>query len=113
MEHSILFERARSDAVQSAAVTGPNGTVAHDRLKWLVHAGVRNVSGGDRINLSFSCRATGGDRALHRGNVNQTRVSSGALSAPTSPPWACINSLTIARPIPAPPWTRDRDFSPR
>jgi HEAT repeat protein len=50
---------------------------------------------------------------LHMGRVNQTPVSVGELSAPTSPAWAWINSLTMARPIPAPPCSRERDFSPR
>ena len=54
------------------------------------------------------------DRGLdYRGRENQTRVSSGELSALTWPPWASINSFTMARPIPAPPCCRERDFSPR
>ena len=45
--------------------------------------------------------------------LNQNRVSPGCEFTPTWPPAASTNSLTTARPIPAPPWAVFRDFSTR
>ena len=45
--------------------------------------------------------------------MNQILVSDDGLSAPTRPPWASTNPSTVVRPRPAPPSSRDRDFSPR
>ena len=51
--------------------------------------------------------------ACRAGSVNQTVVTPSALVTPVSPPCAPAISRTIDSPIPAPPVSRERDFSPR
>jgi len=51
--------------------------------------------------------------ACRAGSVNQTVVTPSPLVAPVSPPCARAISRTIDSPIPAPPVSRERDFSPR
>ena len=54
------------------------------------------------------------DRARRQaGRLNQKRVVPVADSAPTRPPADSTSCLTIARPMPAPPRARSRDFSTR
>src|ERR1700730_5257249 len=48
-----------------------------------------------------------------RGTSNHTVTPSAWPSAPTEPPWAATNSLTIASPMPAPPLPRARLGSAR
>ena len=47
------------------------------------------------------------------GRLNQKRVRPGVDSAPTWPPQPSTSCLTMARPMPAPPSARSRDFSTR
>lgn len=47
------------------------------------------------------------------GRLNQNTVLPGALCAPVFPPWASRISFTMASPIPVPPKSLERDFSPR
>jgi hypothetical protein len=47
------------------------------------------------------------------GRLNQNRVLPAADSAPTRPPADSTSCLTIAKPMPAPPRARSRDFSTR
>src|SRR5207244_5559623 len=58
-------------------------------------------------------RLTAAERYATAGRLNQKRVSSGDDSAPTRPPPSSTSVFTIARPIPAPPPARSRDFSTR
>src|SRR5207253_794393 len=47
------------------------------------------------------------------GRLNQKRADPGGASTPTRPPAPSTSCLTMARPIPAPPRARSRDFSTR
>lgn len=47
------------------------------------------------------------------GRLNQNLVKPSPDSAPTLPPNDDTSSATMARPIPAPPWSASRDFSTR
>ena len=51
--------------------------------------------------------------AQRSGRLNQKRLAPGRDSTPTRPPARSTNCLTMARPIPAPPRFRSRDFSTR
>jgi ABC-type ATPase with predicted acetyltransferase domain len=55
------------------------------------------------------------DRTVVKPLAEPPRVLRGwrAAAPSTEPPWASTSSLTMDSPIPAPPWRRERDFSPR
>jgi hypothetical protein len=124
--------RVRCSGVQSSEVTRHSA----ERNRWKMDAGERLI----RISSMFRAkrssifhrlpvlrRLTSGlclfslfhfptsalDQDGSIGSENHIWVSLSCISAPTVPLWASTSPLTMARPIPAPPCSLERDFSPR
>ena len=110
---AIGLEQAPTWIVGLASSFGPVVTVLvavlvwGERLRpnqWLGLVGIAVGPRGGRAALSARRQP---------GRLNQNRVWPPADSAPTRPPPASTSCFTIARPMPAPPRARSRDFSTR
>ena len=126
---TVAITRPGAAARQAARLCFRSPSEYPSFLRRWCDAGPR-LSAGDREiatpnDSQSSATTTSGpaarDEAAHgcaraqgaRGRLNQKRVRSAADSAPTRPPPSSTSVFTIARPMPAPPLARSRDFSTR
>ncbi len=109
---AIGLESAPTWMVGLAASFGPAVTILAavaflgERLKPIQWFGLAGVAVG-MIAIGLP------SHGRQPGRLNHTRVWPSPDSAPTRPPADSMSCLTIARPIPAPPRARSRDFSTR
>ena len=66
-----------------------------------------------RLGQSGRQRCDGGGAPPSGSVTRNVAPAPGALSTATAPPWASTIAATIARPSPEPPWSREREGSPR